>query len=189
MNLIMTISTELETFVVHFGEMGSRWGFNRTVGQMLAVIVFNERPLNADQIAEMLGISRGNVSMGLKELQSWQLIRVHKNQGDRKDYFKPIGSLWDLAIQVLSERRKREVEPTLSLLRGQLMTDSNDENQFTRDKIKEMHDLLELFNTWFSDIQRMSPESLQTLLKLGSGVGKILDIKHRFSSSGSTNTD
>lgn len=181
----MTIPSELETFVVHFGEMGSRWGFNRTVGQMLAVIVFNQQPLNADQIAKMLGISRGNVSMGLKELQSWQLIRVHKNQGDRKDYFKPIGSLWDLAIQVLSERRKREVEPTLSLLRGQLMTESTEESQFTRDKIKEMHDLLELFNTWFSDIQRMSPESLQTLLKLGSGVGKILDIKQRFSSSSS----
>ncbi len=181
----MTLPAELETFVVHFGEMGSRWGFNRTVGQMLAVIVFTEEPLNADQIAEILGISRGNVSMGLKELQSWQLIRVHKNQGDRKDYFKPIGSLWDLAIQVLSERRKREVEPTLSLLRSDLMNESSSESPFTREKIKEMHDLLELFNTWFSDIQRMSPESLQTLLKLGSGVGKILDLKHRFSSAGS----
>ncbi len=179
----MNVPSELETLVVHFGEMGSRWGFNRTVGQMLAVIVFSEQPLNADQIAQRLGVSRGNVSMGLKELQSWRLIRVHQIQGDRKDYFKPIGSLWDLAIQVLSERRKREVEPTLSLLRSELMSEGQDDNQFTRNKIKEMHDLIELFNTWFSDIQRMSPESLQTLLKLGSGVGKVLDLKHRFSSS------
>lgn len=175
----MTIPTELEALVVHFGEMGSRWGFNRTVGQMLAIIVFTEEPLNADQIAEQLSISRGNVSMGIKELQSWQLIRVHQIKGDRKDYFKPAGSIWDLALQVLSERRKREVEPTLSLLRGQLMTEQNDQNEFSTNKIKEVHDLLELFNTWFNDIHRMSPDSLQTLLKLGSGVGKILDMKDR----------
>lgn len=175
----MELPTELETFVVHFGEMGSRWGFNRTVGQMLAVIVFTEAPLNADQIANMLSISRGNVSMGLKELQSWQLIRVHHQPGDRKDYFKPAGTIWELALQVLSERRKREVEPTLSLLRGQLMNEHATEHPFSKERVNEIHDLLELFNTWFDDIHRMKPESLKTLLKLGSGVGKVLDLKDR----------
>ena len=97
----MELPTELESFVVHFGEMGSRWGFNRTVGQMLAVIVFTEQALNADQIAKMLGISRGNVSMGIKELQSWQLIRVHHQPGDRKDYFKPAGTIWELAASAV----------------------------------------------------------------------------------------
>ena len=178
----MELPSELESFVVHFGEMGSRWGFNRTVGQMLAVIVFTEEPLNADQIAEMLSISRGNVSMGLKELQAWQLIRVHHRPGDRKDYFKPAGSIWELALQVLSERRKREVEPTLSLLRSQLMNDHSKEAQYATQKVQEIHDLLELFNTWFDDIHRMNPESLKTLLKLGSGVGKVLDLKEKFSS-------
>ena len=177
----MELPAELETFVVHFGEMGSRWGFNRTVGQMLAVIVFTEEPLNADQIANMLSISRGNVSMGLKELQSWQLIRVHHKPGDRKDYFKPAGTIWELALQVLSERRKREVDPTLSLLRSQLMNEHNDKNQYANEKVREIHDLLELFNTWFDDIHRMNPESLKTLMKLGSGVGKVLDIKEKIS--------
>ncbi|MGX5172980.1 GbsR/MarR family transcriptional regulator [Aliikangiella sp. IMCC44653] len=176
----MELPAELESFVVHFGEMGSRWGFNRTVGQMLAVIVFTEEPLNAEQIAAMLSISRGNVSMGIKELQSWQLIRVHHKPGDRKDYFKPAGSIWDLALQVMAERRKREVEPTLSLLRGQLMQESAASNPFATEKVKEIHDLLELFNCWFDDIQRMSPENLVTLLKLGSGVGKVLDFKDKF---------
>ncbi|TQV85369.1 GbsR/MarR family transcriptional regulator [Aliikangiella coralliicola] len=174
----MELPSELETFVVHFGEMGSRWGFNRTVGQMLAVIVFTEEALNADQIAKMLSISRGNVSMGIKELQSWQLIRVHHKPGDRKDYFKPAGTIWELALQVLSERRKREVDPTLSLLRGQLMNEPG-EYQFATERVKEIHDLLELFNTWFEDIHRMNPDSLKTLLKLGSGVGKVLDLKER----------
>ncbi|WP_444997227.1 GbsR/MarR family transcriptional regulator [Aliikangiella sp. IMCC44359] len=177
----MELPSELETFVVHFGEMGSRWGFNRTVGQMFAVIVFNETPLNADQIAQMLSISRGNVSMGIKELQSWQLIRVHHQPGDRKDYFKPAGTIWELALQVLSERRKREVEPTLSLLRGQLMNEQQTEHPFATQKVREIHDLLELFNTWFDDIHKMNSDSLKTLLKLGAGVGKVLELKDKIS--------
>lgn len=175
----MKASTDLETLIVHFGEMGNRWGFNRTVGQMFAVIVFNDSPLNAEQIANMLGISRGNVSMGIKELQSWQLIRVHHIAGDRKDYFKPSGNIWELALQVLSERRKREVEPTLSLLRSQLMIESTDQNSLALEKVKEIHDLLELFNNWFDDIQRMNPEQLMGLLKLGSNVGKVLEFKDK----------
>ncbi|NVK88926.1 MAG: MarR family transcriptional regulator, partial [Gammaproteobacteria bacterium] len=158
----------------------SRWGFNRTVGQMLALIVLSEQPLNAEQIAEMLGVSRGNVSMGLKELQSWQLIRTQPQPGDRKDYFKPAGSIWELALQVLAERRKREVEPTLSLLRSELMNADNvPEQQYAQQKMQEIHDLIELFSRWFDDVNKMNPESLKTLLKLGSGVGKVLGMKDR----------
>jgi len=175
----MKVTPEIESFVVHFGEMGSRWGFNRTVGQMFALIVLSETPLNADQIAESLSISRGNVSMGIKELQSWQLIRTQPQPGDRKDYFKPAGSIWELALQVLSERRKREVDPTLSVLRSQLMTEAVTENEYAHEKMREIHDLLELFIKWFDDIHRMSPDNLKTLLKLGSGVGKVLDMKER----------
>ncbi|MEE4244035.1 MAG: MarR family transcriptional regulator [Kangiellaceae bacterium] len=175
----MQVPAEIETFVAHFGEMGSRWGFNRTVGQMLALIVLSEQPLNADQIAEALGVSRGNVSMGLKELQSWQLIRTHPQPGDRKDYFRPKGSIWELALQVLAERRKREMDPTLSMLRTELMNTDDELNAYAHEKMREIHDLLELFKDWFDDIQRMNPDNLKTLLKLGSGVGKVLDIKDR----------
>ncbi len=175
----MNIPAEIESFVVHFGEMGSRWGFNRTVGQMFALIVLSEDALNADQIADALSISRGNVSMGLKELQSWRLIRTQPQPGDRKDYFRPNGSVWELAMQVLSERRKREVDPTLSVLRSQLMRSEDERNSYAHDKMREIHDLLELFIGWFDDIHRMSPDNLKTLLKLGSGVGKVLDMKDR----------
>lgn len=175
----MNIPSEIESFVVHFGEMGSRWGFNRTVGQMFALIVVSEEPLNADQIAEMLGVSRGNVSMGLKELQSWRLIRTQPVPGDRKDYFKPNGTLWELAMQVLAERRKREVDPTLSLLRSELMNPESEENSYAHKRMQEMHDLIEMFLTWFDDIYKMNPDNLKTLLKLGAGVGKVLDMKDR----------
>ena len=113
----MQMTPMIESFVMHFGEMGSRWGFNRTVGQMYALLVVCEEPLSAQQIADALSISRGNVSMGLKELQSWRLVQQHHVAGDRKDYYQSAGTVWDMANRVIEERRKREIEPTLSLLR------------------------------------------------------------------------
>lgn len=177
----MKLSANLQSTVVHFGEMASRWGFNRSVGQMLAVIVFTEDPLSADDVSELLGISRGNVSMAAKELQSWQLIRVHRIAGDRKDYYIPNGDIWQMAQQVLNERRKREVDPTLSLLRSQLLDSDEAETDFALAKMQEINDLLELFTHWLDDVQRMKPEHLQALLKLGSGVGKVLDIRDKLS--------
>ncbi|AWL12229.1 hypothetical protein HMF8227_01756 [Saliniradius amylolyticus] len=176
----MKLTPQVEDCVVHFGEMGSRWGFNRTVGQMLALIVFTEHALNADQIAEALGVSRGNVSMATKELQSWQLIRTQRKPGDRKDYYVPNGSLWQLAQRVMAERKKREVDPTLSMLRGALMdADQNDTSEHAQQRLQEMHDLLELFCHWFDDMQTMRPEHLQSLMKLGTGVGKLLQFSDR----------
>lgn len=180
----MPLSSELQNLVVHFGEMGSRWGFNRTVGQVLALIVFSDAPICADDIADALKISRGNVSMSIKELVSWQLIRTHREPGDRKDYYLANGTIWQLGQQVLAERKKREVDPTMSLLRNQMMNggDSNSElSEHAQQQIKEIHDLLELFTHWFDDVQSMKPEHLQALMKLGSGVGRILEIAGKFS--------
>lgn len=170
----------MERFVFHFGEMGSRWGFNRTVGQMYGLIVLSETPLSANDIAEALGISRGNVSMGLKELQSWRLLKVHHVPGDRKEYFTPAGSILELARRVLEERVRREVEPTLTLLRDLLIeTPANEAEAYAQTKMREIHDLLEVGMHWAKEIQALSIESVQTLLKLGTGVGKILEFAER----------
>ena len=170
----------IETFVMHFGEMGSRWGFNRTVGQMYALLVITKDPVSANEIAEALSISRGNVSMGLKELQSWRLIQLQHKAGDRKEYFQTNGSIWDMANRVFEERRKREMDPTLSLLRDILLdTPANDQEQHAQQKLQEVHDLLEGITKWSSELQRLSPEKLETLMKLGSGVGKVLDMKDK----------
>ncbi|ALS97437.1 GbsR/MarR family transcriptional regulator [Lacimicrobium alkaliphilum] len=177
----MTLSPSLSSFVMHFGEMGSRWGFNRTVGQMYALLVVSEQPLSANDIAESLSISRGNVSMGLKELQSWQLVKVSHQPGDRKEYFKALGSIWDMAKKVIEERRKREIDPTLSLLRTILLdgTEQKD-SEHARQRLQEIHDLLESLTKWSNELQRLSPDNLNTLLKLSSGVGKVLDMKDKF---------
>lgn len=175
----MPMPAQTETFVVHFGEMASRWGFNRTVGQMLALMVLSEKPLNADDIAEALSVSRGNVSMAAKDLQSWRLIRVHREPGDRKDYLVANGSIWELAQQVMAERKKREVDPTLSVVRGMLMAFDEDEQSHAKQQVQAMHDLLELFTHWFDDVQNMKPEHLKALMKMGAGVGRVLELTDR----------
>lgn len=177
----MQMTPMIESFVMHFGEMGSRWGFNRTVGQMVALLVVATEPLSANQIAEALSISRGNVSMGMKELQSWRLVQLNHKPGDRKEYFQAVGSIWDMANRVFEERRKREMDPTLSLLRDILLNaPANEDEVHAQGKLQEIHDLLEGITKWSSELQSLSPEKLNTLMKLGSGVGKVLDMKDKF---------
>ena len=101
----MTLSEKNFTFVMHCGEMGSRWGFNRTIGQMCGLLIITKNPMTANEIADSLSISRGNVSMGIKELQSWQLIKVQHIPGDRKEYYAPAGDIWDMANRVFEERK------------------------------------------------------------------------------------
>jgi DNA-binding transcriptional regulator GbsR (MarR family) len=174
----MKLTEQTHTFIMHFGEMGSRWGFNRTVGQMMALLVIHEDPLNADQIAEVLEISRGNVSMGLKELQSWRLIKLQHKPGDRKDYFTAIGSVWLMARTVMEERQKREVDPTLSLLRSNLLDQAqSDADEYALHRMEEIHNLLEFFIQWTDQLSKLSPNQLESLMKLGSGVTKLLEIK------------
>lgn len=167
---------------MHFGEMGSRWGFNRTVGQIYALLVLNEQPLTANEIGDALSISRGNVSMGLKELNAWQLVSNHHKPGDRKDYYQSKGTIWDMANKVFEERRKREIDPTLSLLRDILLDPpSNSSEEYAQNQIAEIHDLLENITEWTQSLQMLSPDKLNTLMKLGSGVSKVLDFKDKLS--------
>jgi DNA-binding transcriptional regulator GbsR (MarR family) len=174
----MTNLTPLaQKFILHFGEMGSRWGINRTVGQMYALLYVLGKPLNADEIAEHLQFSRSNVSMGLKELQSWRLVKLLHQPGDRREYFEPPKDVWDIFKALLEERRRREVEPTLSMLRDALLeTPSTEADIVAQQRMREMYDLIELSSSWFDDVQRLSPETLTSLMKMGSTVGKLLDV-------------
>jgi DNA-binding transcriptional regulator GbsR (MarR family) len=170
----------VQTFVLHFGEMGSRWGINRTVGQIYALLFVAERPLNADEIVERLGVSRSNVSMGLKELQAWNLVRLQHRPGDRRDYFTTPEDIWQIVRTLVEERKKREVDPTLTLLRELLMQEAGtEEERHAQARLREMHDLFELFAGWYADVRRLDTERLVQLLTLGSKVQKVLEMKDR----------
>lgn len=171
----------MQGFVMHFGEMGSRWGINRTVGQIYALLYILGRPLNADDIAEYLRFSRSNVSMGLKELQSWRLVKLLHQPGDRREYFEPPKDIWEIFKTLLEERRRREIEPTLSMLRDALLeTAPTADDREAQQRMREMYNLIELSSSWFDDIQRLSPKTLSTLMKMGSKVKKLLDVRDKF---------
>lgn len=176
----MLMSPLIQTFVLHFGEMGSRWGINRTVGQIYALLFVAERPLNADEMAEALGFSRSNISMGLKELMSWRLVKLQHLPGDRREYFSAPEDVWAIFRTLAEERRKREIDPTLSMLRDALLAEpATSAEKHAQGRLREMHDLIELTTDWFSDVQKLDSKTLMQLMKLGGKVTKFLEIKDK----------
>src|SRR5437879_13410454 len=111
------LSPVQQKFVLHWGEMGTRWGINRTVAQIHALLYVSERPLNAEQIAETLGVARSNVSTSLKELQGWGIVKLVHVMGDKRDHFESMKDVWEMFRVVLDERKRREIDPTIRLLR------------------------------------------------------------------------
>lgn len=167
-------------FVAHFGEMGSRWGINRTVGQIYALIYISQRALNADDIAEALEFSRSNVSMGLKELQSWRLVRLRHLPGDRREYFEAPADVWEIFRVLAEERRRREIEPTLSMLRTALLeAPTSEAERHAQARMRQMHDLIDRLMAWFDDVQKLAPETAMQLMGMGAQVTKVLELKDR----------
>ena len=170
------LSPLVSSFVGHFGEMGSRWGINRTVGQIYALVFVAPAPLHADDIAEKLEFSRSNVSMGLKELQAWRLVKLRHQAGDRREYFEAPADAWEIFQTLAAERRRREIEPTLSMLRNALLEQpASEEDRIAQQRMKGMHDLIELMTNWFDDVQRLDQQTLSQLMKMGAKVQRLLE--------------
>jgi DNA-binding transcriptional regulator GbsR (MarR family) len=169
-----------QSFVLHFGEMGSRWGINRTVGQIYAVLFISAQPLTADEITERLGVSRSNVSMGLKELSSWRLVRLSHQPGDRRDFYSAPEDVWAIFKTLAEERQRREVDPTLSMLRDALLESPNSsEEKFAQERMRQMHDLIEQLTEWMADVRKLSPSTLERLMSLGAKASKLLELTDR----------
>lgn len=180
----MELSPLVQNFVLHFGEMGGRWGINRTVGQIYALLFVSEQPLHADDLVAKLGVSRSNVSMGLKELESWRLVRLSHQPGDRREYYSAPEDVWAIFRTLAEERQRREVEPTLSVLRDAILeTPASAEERHAQERMRQMHDLIELLTDWFAEVRKLNPATQQQLLKMGGAVVRLLELKDRFSGS------
>ena len=174
----MNLPPLTQRFVMHFGEMGSRWGINRTVGQIYALLYVSAKPLNADDVGEALGFSRSNVSMGLKELQSWNLVRLLHLPNDRREYFQAPEDVWAIFRTLAAERRKREIDPTLSMLRDALMEQPGvAEDVHAQARMKQMHEFIERMTDWLDDVQKMDSATLASLMTMGAKVQKLLEMK------------
>ncbi|ALT77390.1 MULTISPECIES: GbsR/MarR family transcriptional regulator [unclassified Roseateles] len=171
----MELSEVARKFVVHWGEMGNAWGVNRTVAQIHALLFFHGRPLHAEEIADTLTVARSNVSTSLKELQNWNLIRVAHVLGDRRDYFETSVDVWELFRTIVRERKEREFDPTVRVL-SSLVADPGfaGESADTQDRVREALRFMDTLGAWSEEMLRLSPTTLEKVLKLGASVQKFV---------------
>jgi DNA-binding transcriptional regulator GbsR (MarR family) len=171
----MELTPVAQKFILHWGEMGTRWGVNRTVSQIHALLYIIGKPMNAEDIAETLGVARSNVSTSLKELQSWKLVKVAHVMGDRRDHFETSLDVWELFRTVVRERKEREFDPTIKTLRECLASpDLRQEDPEAQKRIAETLALMETLATWADEVLRLEPSTLMKLLKMGAAVQKFV---------------
>ena len=172
----MTLTDVQQKFVLHWGEMGSRWGINRTVAQIHALLFVSDKPLNADDIAQTLSVARSNVSTSLRELQGWGIVQVVPMLGERKDHFTTQADVWEMLLAVLDERKKREIDPTLTVLRECVMEarDAGPGEKHTHDRLSDLLELVEALGGWYGQVRSMPKPMLVRFLKMGSKLKKLL---------------
>ena len=177
--MILTDSTK--QFILHWGEMGTRWGVNRTVAQVHALLYLSAESLTAEDIAETLSVARSNVSTSLKELQNWNLVQIDSRIGDRRDYFYTSSDVWALFLTVVEQRVEREIVPTLTML-GRCAIEAQAERPpqpVVAARITAMQAFLEELHGWYSQIKTLPPASLRSLIRVGGGITRILPKSHR----------
>ncbi|MCG8429153.1 MAG: MarR family transcriptional regulator [Chromatiales bacterium] len=168
----MRLTPTMEKYILHWGEMGTRWGVNRTVAQIHALLYLSSQPLNAEEITETLGVARSNVSTSIKELQSWKLVKVVHLLGDRRDHFETMKDPWDLFYTIMEGRKQRELDPTMSVLR-ECVLESNADSDTPADvkkRIKDVLEFMETLDTWHTQIKGLPQSTLLKLIKLGAKV-------------------
>ena len=174
----MDLTPVMQKFILHWGEMGTRWGINRTVAQIHALLYLSPRPLNAEEIATTLGVARSNVSNSIKELQNWGIVRITHVMGDRRDHFESMKDVWEMFRIILDERKKRETDPTLQLLR-ELAKEAKKPGAaepIVRERLDSMLSFFELMTQWYEQTRQMSTAAVIRLCKLGDKVARLLGV-------------
>jgi DNA-binding transcriptional regulator GbsR (MarR family) len=171
------LSPAVAKFIVHWGEMGSRWGINRTMAQIHALLYVSEEPLTAEAIAETLSVARSNVSTSIRELQSWGLVRVVHVLGDRRDHFQALTDVWEMFRIILAERKRREVDPTLERLRDCMEESerSGETHPYAQERLRELLSFFELTGEWYEQVYRLPRRTLMALVKMGSRIAEVVD--------------
>jgi DNA-binding transcriptional regulator GbsR (MarR family) len=174
--MMTNLPPTLQEFVLHWGKMGARWGVNRTVAQIHALLIVSPQPLHAEEIAETLSVARSNVSTSLRELQAWGLVKVVHLLGDRRDHFEAIGDVWEMFQVIIEERKRREVEPTLAVLRRCTAEgkDAAGIDPYARDRLLEMLAFFEMTTSWYDQVRQMPRSTLTKFVKMGQKVATLL---------------
>jgi len=171
----MELSPTLSRFVLHWGEMGVRWGVNRTVAQIHALLYLTGRPMHADEICETLAVARSNVSTSLRELQNWQLVRLVHLADERRDHYETQTHVWELMRTIVRERQRREIDPTIGVLR-QILADGavRHEPAGVRQRLEETLELLVTLTAWSEEMLALDTATLTKVLRLGARIQQLI---------------
>ena len=167
---------DAKAFILHWGEMGTQWGVNRSVSQVHALLYLSDRPLHADEVVAQLRLARSNVSTALKELQGYGIVRRVHVEGDRRDHFVAETDLWDMLMKIVAERKRREVDPTIALL-GTLaarLAEDRSAPPLVRERIIRMHEFMSTLGGWYEQVRLLPKPTLVTLMKLGGKVARFV---------------
>lgn len=177
-NTAPKLSPVQQKFVLHWGEMGTRWGINRTVAQVHALLFISPHPLHAEQIQETLSVARSNVSNSLRELQGWGIVRRVHVLGDKRDHFESMKEVWDMFRVVLDERKRREIDPTLAMLRECIVEAEKDEgtDEYTEQRLRDLASFFEVTTAWYAQLRQWPTSALTRFVKLGGKVRKLLGL-------------
>src|SRR5271169_1460155 len=170
------LSPVAQKFILHWGEMGTRWGINRTVAQVHALLFLSPEPLNAEEIAQTLSVARSNVSTSLRELQAWRIVREVSVFGDRRQHFESMKDLWEMFRVILEERKRREFDPTIAVVR-ECVTEakkSGTTDAYAREHMEELLGFIVLISALFEEFRSLSPRALKGIVKLRGGLRKLL---------------
>ena len=171
-----TLSPVEQKFILHWGEMGTRWGINRTVAQIHALLYLSPRPLHAEEIASTLSVARSNVSTSLKELQGWGIVKRVHVLGDQRDHFESMKDVWEMFRVVLDERKKREIDPTLAVLRDCITEAEKDKetDKYTQERLRSLAEFFETTTAWYGQIRQWPTSALTKFVKLGDKIRKLI---------------
>lgn len=174
--MAVDIHPDAKAFVLHWGEMGTHWGVNRSVSQIHALLYLSARPLHAEDIVDQLGLARSNVSTGLKELQGYGIVRRVHVEGDRRDHFVAETDLWEMLMRIAAERKKREIDPTLTLLAelAERLKEDRTAPAHVRERIVRMHEFMSTLGGWYEQVRVLPKPTLVTLMKLGNKVARFV---------------
>lgn len=172
------LSSVQQKFILHWGEMGTRWGINRTVAQIHALLYISPRPMHAEEITDTLQVARSNVSNSLKELQGWGIVKLIHVMGDKRDHFESMKDVWEMFRVVLDERKKREIDPTVAMLRECVAEANKDKatDEYTEGKLRELADFFEVTGSWYAQVRQWPTSALTKFVKLGDKVRKLLGL-------------
>jgi DNA-binding transcriptional regulator GbsR (MarR family) len=171
----------IEHFVLQWGDMGGKWGVNRSVAQIHALLYISERPLTAEEIADRLGLARSNVSNSIKELLTWDLIRRVPIKGDRREHFEAETDPWEMFALIAAGRKEREIDPAIAALRACRAAVVHDGkiHPVAQARLNALLEFVDTMDRWYGQMRAVPRPQIAALVRLGARIVNLVALARR----------